>query len=185
MNNHSYKKAISAGIMILSLCNVACSSDKTDIENNKNKLVSFVTCQQNTTPTQFTQTISDAGGKSIISGNMGDAIDTIYSLPTPVNLWGYPVSSFTMHRGSNSDGDYDEFAAVVPTDSNQVTSDDVAALGKVRRISENYFMNEVGGNDLIVRQYEDTVYVSCANNVRTIKKNFDRNVKQLREKLGG
>ena len=178
-----FGKNLILGLSIILIGTTSCLSDTgNEMENN---LISYVTCKKNTSPEEFVKTIEAIGGKSLISGNMSQVTDSIFTLPATISIWGYPVSSFSLHQGSNDDGDFNEFAAVIPAPDNLTTSDGVAAMGHVNRIAENYFMNQVGGNDLIVRQYEDSIYISCANDVRTLKKSINRELKQLNERLGG
>jgi hypothetical protein len=91
---------------------------------------------------------------------MGIETDSVFMLPAPANVWGYAATQFSMHRGSK-DGDFNEFTAAMPINDNQTTVDMIAALGKVTKIADNYFLVERGNNDLTVRQYDDTVYQLC------------------------
>lgn len=175
-------KTLTYTILTLLLVNEALASDTSD---NKNNLVASVTCDRKATPQTFLETISAAGGKSIISGNLGSETDSIFSLPTPANVWGYQVTHFSLHRGSNDDGDFDEFAAIINLADNLTTVDMVANQGKVPKIADNYFMAKKGNDDLVVRQYGDTILVSCANDVRTIQKKIQKDIRQIQEKFGG
>lgn len=182
MTNKINIKVLTASMLTLLLVNQAWASD---ISDNKNNLVASVTCEKQTSPKMFLKQIDGAGGKSIISGNFGDDTDSIFSLPTPANLWGYSVSNFSLHRGSNEDGDFDEFVAIIDINDNQTTVDMIASQGKVPKIADNYFTAQKGNNDLIVRQYGDTVSVSCANDVRTLQKKVKKDMKQIKERFGG
>lgn len=164
----------------LAFSSFAASFNNDEVKGAGSELAMIVSCQKSTTPENFVELIALAGGKSIISGNKGEQTDTEYALPSPIDVWGFKVTHLSIHVGDNDEGDFNEYAAVIPTTSNTVTPEYVAAQGQVPKIANNYFLKQFDNNDLIIRQYSDTVYVSCANDVRTLQKTMNKKLKELK-----
>lgn len=163
--------------------NIACTEKTFNVaESNRNKLAAYVTCKLNTTPENFVNTIEMAGGKSLISGNHGTVINSMYSLTTPVSVYGYPVTKFSLHLKIDNDGDFNEYAAVIEPTDNQTTPEVIAQLAQVPKINEDYFIAHIDGDDLIIRKSGDIIYLSCANDVRTITKSIKHTLQEMTEK---
>ncbi|ABS45757.1 MULTISPECIES: hypothetical protein [Yersinia pseudotuberculosis complex] len=165
---------------LLAFSPFAAAFNSEEVKNAGSELAMIVSCQKSTTPEKFVELIALAGGKSIISGNKGEQTDTEYAVPSPIDVWGFKVTHLSIHVGDNDEGDFNEYAAVIPATSNSVTPEYVAMQGQIPKIADNYYLKQFDNNDLIIRQYSDTVYVSCANDVRTLQKTINKKLKELK-----
>ncbi|MEA9392172.1 hypothetical protein SJI19_16735 [Acerihabitans sp. TG2] len=177
----SLNKYLSLSILILIN---SCSSFNSVAGHNDNeyRLSQAVTCQTNTTPDEFIDLLKSQHGGNLISGNQGAEEDGEFTVSNPVDIWGIKVRHFSFHKGSNEDGDFTEYRAIVPATSNTISAQSLAQIGNVPKIADGYFYKSVGNNDLFIRQYGDDIVVSCANDVRTTRKSINRFIRNVQEK---
>ncbi|QTP13375.1 hypothetical protein [Serratia symbiotica] len=159
---------------------VACSSFNSNADTGY-QLSQILTCEENTTPEGFVALINKQSGGWIISGSQGDSIDGEYTVSNPVIIWGYQVRNFSYHKGSNEDGDFTEYRAVIPATSNSINARSVASRGNIPQVAEGYFYRAVGNHDLLIRQFNDDVVISCARDVRTTTKKINRFMRELKD----
>jgi hypothetical protein len=150
-----------------------------DEQSSNSALAMTITCEIKTTPAQFVSLIKNTQGGSIISGNHGVQQDGEFTVSSPVNIWGFNVTHFSYHFGSNDDGDFTEYRAIIPNQSNTLTAQSVAQIAGIPKIADNYYYKAVGNNDLLVRKYGDDIIVSCADDVRTVKKSINKFIRNL------
>lgn len=145
------------------------------------KITKIITCEDEATPEEFISLLHEKNGGSVLSGHLGNSEDGEYTTSSPVELWGYFVNNFSYHVGSDQDGDFTEFRAIIPRTANVQTLQSIAETASIPKIAENYYYKAVGGSDLLLRQYGDDIVISCAVDVRTTKKSINRFMRELQE----
>lgn len=171
----SFKKiSLLTALLLLNSCSANSNSAGSQITK-------IITCEDKATPEEFISLLHAKKGGSVLSGHLGNGEDGEYTTSSPVEIWGYLVNSFSYHVGSNQDGDFTEFRAIIPRTSNVQSLQSIAETASIPKIADNYYYKAVGGSDLLLRQYGDDVIISCAIDVRTTKKSINRFMRELQE----
>lgn len=150
--------------LVLSL--TACTKPSSKIQ-----LEEILTCQRSASPDEVTQLVTTLGGKAIVQHSLNNA-DVEFILPLSLDIFGRPVSKLSIHRGENSDGDFNEYSGIFSGEGIET----VAKLAEIKINKLGEFRKQIGNHDLILRPESGVTYITCANDVRTIMKSIKRKV---------
>lgn len=152
----------------------AQAADETNPVIGKAKLEKILTCSNSAQPTEVVALIKLLGGVSIVQKS--PLADAEYTIPNPVEIFGRPVTKISIHQGANIDGGFNEYGSIFTGES----FDAVARIAEVSKDAAGFYHKEVGDNDLILRPEAGSTYVTCANDVRTIMKSYERMARGVR-----
>lgn len=142
------------------------------------KLQAVLSCETSAKPAEVVAWIKQLGGKAIVQKSPES--DAEYTLQSPVDVYGRPVTRLSLHKGSNGEGDFDEYSAIF-TGEPLAT---VARLADVSPDASGTYRKAIGGNDLVLRQESGVTYITCANGVRSVVKTLKKNA-ATQKKLRG
>jgi hypothetical protein len=139
----------------------------------KAELEQILACEKRADPEEVAAHIKTLGGIAVV--HTSPLVDAEYTIPNPVDVFGRPITKISIHRGVNSDGDYNEYDALFTGES----IDTIAKIAGITPDAAGIYRKEIGGNDLLLRPEVGATYIACANDVRTIMKTIKRIIKNL------
>lgn len=160
-------------ILACALASTASAQASDSPALTKAKLERVLTCERGAAPEEVVSLIKMLGGLPIVQSSPFS--DAEYTVPSPVELFGRPITKISIHRGMNADGEFNEYGALFSGES----IDTVAKLSGITLDAAGTYRKEVGGHDLILRSEAGATYITCANDVRTIMKTIKRTVKNM------
>lgn len=152
----------------------AQAADETNPTIGKYKLEKILSCSTSAQPAEVASLIKLLGGVTIVQ--RAPLSDAEYTVPNPVEVFGRPVTKISIHQGGNIDGDFNEYGSLFTGES----FDAVARIAEVNKDAMGLYRKEVGDNDLILRPESGSTYVTCANDVRTAMKTYQRMARGVR-----
>lgn len=155
----------------------ALASDNDSRVNRRAELVKMLTCSTSADPADLIEKIESLGGHLMVKST--GSVNSEYSIPEAVTLFGSPVSRIEIRNASNADGVYVEYVSYIP----EQDTAEFATLAGLARDANGRYLKEIGGSDLSVKKESETSVLVCANDVRTAVKSVNRVTKQINEKI--
>lgn len=142
------------------------------------KLQAVLSCELSVAPNDVVGLIKQLGGKAIVQ--QSPESDAEYTLPNPVDVYGRPVTHVSLHKGSNGDGDFDEYTSTFSGESLST----IARLADVKPDPAGSYRKAFGNNDLILRNEAGATLITCANGVRSVVKTLKKNAATQKKLYG-
>lgn len=163
-------KHIFVTVAALSVAAVAQANETPAVA--KAQLSKILSCEVGAKPEEVAALIKTLGGLPIVK--TAPLSDAEYTVPTPVEVFGRPITKISIHRGANADGDFHEYGALFSGES----IDTVAKIAEITPHADGSYRKEISGRDLILRPEAGATYITCANDVRTFIKTIKRATQQ-------
>jgi hypothetical protein len=137
------------------------------------QLISVLSCEANASPADVSGLIHTLGGHSLMSE--APMTDVEYTLPTPIHVFGQPVTLISVHPGSNADGDFTEYRSLFTASA--------ATVAHYAGITpdQSAYKRQAGNNDISLRFEPGGSYIVCAQGVRSISKWIKREYRKYRD----
>ncbi len=141
------------------------------------RLTLVLSCKSNASPAKVAGLIRELDGHTLMSESA--LTDVEYTLPTPINVFGQPVTQISVHPGNNTDGDFTEYRSRF--------SAPAATVARYAGITpdQGTYKRQDGNNDVILRFEPGGSYIVCAQGVRSVPKWIKREYRAIRERTGG
>ncbi|WP_137191841.1 hypothetical protein [Stenotrophomonas rhizophila] len=147
-----------AGLVTLAAPAFAAPPPSADVAGRQ--LVEAVTCKRHLTPAQFAALAKVLKPTELQA--YGALSDGEYALTTPLLVLGQPVNRLHLYDGANGEDGVDSYTAYFSTAS----TEQMAALAKIRDNVAGDYTLEMGRHDLNVRQQDGQASISCSYDLR-------------------
>jgi len=146
------------GLVTLAAPALAAPPPSADVAGRQ--LVEAVTCKRHLTPAQFAALAKVLKPTELQA--YGALSDGEYALTTPLLVLGQPVNRLYLYDGANGEDGSDSYTAYFSTAS----TEQIAALAKMRDNVAGDYLLQVGRHDLNVRQQDGQASISCSYDLR-------------------
>lgn len=146
-------------------------------EGTANRLISVLSCEENTSPAEVSSLIHALGGHMVVRESA--PTDADYTLPNPIDVFGQPIAAISIHPGSNADGDFTEYRSRFEAPA--------AVVARYAGIEPNQgtYKRKVGNNDILLRFEPGGSYIVCAQGVRSVIKWIKREARNMNDSQSG
>lgn len=145
-------------------------------EDAASTLMAVLSCESNASPAKVSSLIHTLGGHTLMSESA--LTDVEYTLPTPISVFGQPITQISVHPGNNVDGDFTEYRSLFTVPA--------AAVAHYAGIvsDQGAYKRQAGNNDVSLRFEPAGSYIVCAQGVRSIPKWIRHEYRDIRARAG-